>query len=243
MSLDQELLAQIDRYKEIMQKDPNSREFLTLAELYRKLGVAEEATTILREGLNRHPDFVDARLAMARVYLTQGQVEDAAREFEEVIRQDPANFVAYKLLGEIAMQKQDHEKAAERFGAAYNLEPDDAECKVMLDYIGSLLGRNLMTEFGAGAGAKAEAPEAVKVEPPSGETIAVAPEGEFGAFEEGEEEIGEPGVEDIEETEVIFAEGEELEDIQEFEDSDTEIGLFDESEILKKLKILKKLAG
>ena len=49
MSLDQELLAQIDKYKEIMQKDPNSREFLTLAELYRKLGVAEEATTILRE--------------------------------------------------------------------------------------------------------------------------------------------------------------------------------------------------
>ena len=58
MSLDQELLAQIDKYKEIMQKDPNSREFLTLAELYRKLGVAEEATNILREGLNRHPEYV-----------------------------------------------------------------------------------------------------------------------------------------------------------------------------------------
>ena len=41
----------------------------------------------------------------------------------------------------------------------------------MLDYIGSLLGRNLMTEFGA------EAPEAAQVEPlapsPAGETIAV----------------------------------------------------------------------
>ncbi len=92
MSLDQELLAQIDKYKDVMQKDPYSREFLTLAELYRKLGVAEEATNILREGLKRHPDYVDARLAIARIYLTQGQVEDATREFEEVIRQTPKNL-------------------------------------------------------------------------------------------------------------------------------------------------------
>ncbi len=176
MSLDQELLAQIDKYKEIMQKDPNSREFLTLAELYRKLGVAEEATTILQEGLNRHPDFVEARLAMARVYLTQGQVDAATKEFEEVILQDSGNFVAYKLLGEIAMQKQEHEKAAERFGAAYKLKPDDPECKVMIDYIGSLLNRDLMSELsGGGGGEAAEEPPVAQAATP-GETIAVAPE-------------------------------------------------------------------
>ena len=194
MSLDQELLAQIDKYKEIMQKDPNSREFLTLADLYRKLGVAEEATHILQDGLKKHPDFVEARLAIARIYLTQGQVEDATREFEQVIQQDASNFVAYKLLGEIAMQKQEHEKAAERFGAAYHLKPDDQECKVMLDYIGSLLGKDVTPQLeGAPPPQQAAAPPPA---PTTGETIAVAPDGEFGEFEEFEEaeeleEVGE----------------------------------------------------
>jgi cytochrome c-type biogenesis protein CcmH/NrfG len=188
MSLDQELLAQIDKYKDVMQKDPNSREFLTLAELYRKLGVAEEATNILREGLNRHPDYVDARLAIARIYLTQGQVEDATREFEEVIRQDPKKFVAYKLLGEIAMQKQDHEKAAERFGSAYKLNPDDPECKVMLDYISSLLGRDITPKIRGGEPAPApRPPKAAPVTPSPGETIAVSPEEGFEDFEVTEE--------------------------------------------------------
>lgn len=147
MALDQELVAQIDKYKAILQKDPNSKEFLNLAELYRRLGVAEEAQRILREGLKKHPNFVEARVALARLLLTQGETAKAAQEFETVIRQDPGNFLSYKLLGEIAMQKNDLEKAAERFGAAYKIKPDDQECKVMLDYIGSLLGRNVFPQL------------------------------------------------------------------------------------------------
>jgi len=221
MSLDQELLAQIDRYKDIMQKDPNSREFLTLAELYRKLGVAEEATKILRDGLTRHPDYVEARLAMARVYLTQGQVEDATREFEEVIRQDTGNFVAYKLLGEIAMQKQDSEKAADRFGAAYRIKPDDPECKVMLDYIGKLLGRDLFAQYGAGTAVIPPKSVPKPAPPAPAATIAVAPEDEFGEFEEAEEleEISELEEEELEEEELEedFSEPAMPEDIGEFE--------------------------
>ncbi len=218
MSLDQELLAQIDRYKDIMQKDPNSREFLTLAELYRKLGVAEEATKILRDGLTRHPAYVEARLAMARVYLTQGQVEDATREFEEVIRQDTGNFVAYKLLGEIAMQKQDSEKAAERFGFAYRIKPDDPECKVMLDYIGKLLGRDLFVLYGAGT-AVIPPRSAPKPVPAAAATIAVSPADEFGEFEENEEleEITDLEEEELEEIEEDIVEPEMPEDIGEFE--------------------------
>ena len=219
MSLDQELLAQIDRYKDIMQKDPNSREFLTLAELYRKLGVAEEATKILRDGLTRHPAYVEARLAMARVYLTQGQVEDATREFEEVIRQDTGNFVAYKLLGEIAMQKQDSEKAAERFGAAYRIKPDDPECKVMLDYIGKLLGRDLFAQYGAGTAVIPPKPAAKQPAPPAA-TVAVAPEDEFGEFEEAEEleEISELEEEELEEIEEEISEAGGIGEFEPIED-------------------------
>lgn len=244
MSLDQELLAQIDRYKDIMQKDPNSREFLTLAELYRKLGVAEEATKILRDGLTRHPAYVEARLAMARVYLTQGQVEDATREFEEVIRQDTGNFVAFKLLGEIAMQKQDSEKAAERFGAAYRIKPDDPECKVMLDYIGKLLGRDLFALYGAGTAVIPPKPAAKQPAPPAA-TVAVAPEDEFGEFEEAEEleEISELEEEELEEIEEEISEaggiGEfepieeviEEEPMIESEEGMEEIEEFDEEEV------------
>ena len=67
--------------------------------------------------------------------------QDYASLTREVIAQDSGNFVAYKLLGEIAMQKQDHEKAAERFGAAYKLKPDDPECKGRRDDSGSRLNR------------------------------------------------------------------------------------------------------
>lgn len=235
MSLDQELLAQIDKYKEIMQKDPDSREFLTLADLYRKLGVAEEATNILKEGLNKHPDYVAARLAIARIFLTQGQVEDATREFEEVIRQDTSNFVAFKLLGEIAMQKQEHEKAADRFGAAYQLKPDDQECKVMLDYIGSLLGRDVTPSPGGGG-----APAAAEAPPPSGETIAVD-DGGFEDFEAAED------VEDVEELggmdDFGGVEEPDLDDFEELPDEEPDLDDFEELPEMDDMGDIEEVAG
>ena len=244
MSLDQELLAQIDRYKDIMQKDPNSREFLTLAELYRKLGVAEEATKILRDGLTRHPAYVEARLAMARVYLTQGQVEDATREFEEVIHQDTGNFVAYKLLGEIAMQKQDSEKAAERFGAAYRIKPDDPECKVMLDYIGKLLGRDLFAQYGAGT-AVIPSKSAAKQPAPPAATVAVAPEDEFGEFEEAEEleEISELEEEELEEIEEEISEAGGIGEFEPIEDVIEEEPMIESEEGMEEIEEIEDMSG
>ena len=244
MSLDQELLAQIDRYKDIMQKDPNSREFLTLAELYRKLGVAEEATKILRDGLTRHPAYVEARLAMARVYLTQGQVEDATREFEEVIHQDTGNFVAYKLLGEIAMQKQDSEKAAERFGAAYRIKPDDPECKVMLDYIGKLLGRDLFAQYGAGTAVIPPKPAAKQPAPPAA-TVAVAPEDEFGEFEEAEEleEISELEEEELEEIEEEISEAGGIGEFEPIEDVIEEEPMIESEEGMEEIEEIEDMSG
>lgn len=115
--------------------------------IYRYMGEYARAVHDYNKVLELNPDYVNARFAIGRIYLIEGQIEDATRELEKVVRQDPKNFIAYKLLGEIATQKQEYEKAAELFGAAYKLKPDDPETKVMLDYIGSLLGRDVIPQL------------------------------------------------------------------------------------------------
>lgn len=110
----------------------------------------EQIINDLREsGILDHlgnPSDVKTRLARARHYLLQGQVKQATREVEEVLRQEPENAVVHKRLGEIAMKQQKYEEAAKHFGVAYAFNPNDPETELALNHIGSLVGKDLLSE-------------------------------------------------------------------------------------------------
>ena len=91
----------IEKLKERVDKDPNSKLFVPLAEEYRKEGLVEEAIKVLQDGLERQPGYMSARVALGKIYLEKGMPQEARGEFENVIKAIPDNLYAHKKLAEI----------------------------------------------------------------------------------------------------------------------------------------------
>lgn len=104
--------TRIDELKRRVDEDPASLAFAALGEEYRRLGKLAEAVEACRAGLPRHPEYVSARVTLARALLELGDQEAARVEFERVIRQAPENLAAIRGLAEICR------RPAEGLGAA-----------------------------------------------------------------------------------------------------------------------------
>jgi Flp pilus assembly protein TadD len=72
-----------------------------------------EAAAILAQFLQAHPDAIDARLVYARVLVGADRLEEAQRQFEDVLRRAPKNADSLFALGVLALE-------AERFAEARN---------------------------------------------------------------------------------------------------------------------------
>ncbi|CCO24390.1 tetratricopeptide repeat protein [Maridesulfovibrio hydrothermalis] len=56
--------SKIEWYQEVLALEPSSKVFFPLARLYVEIGSHEKAVTTLRMGLDRHPDYLEARLLL-----------------------------------------------------------------------------------------------------------------------------------------------------------------------------------
>ena len=62
----------IELYREMLQQDPRSRAFFLLAEAFQEAGLCKEAVAVLREGLQWHPDFLEARMLLVQILFATG---------------------------------------------------------------------------------------------------------------------------------------------------------------------------
>ena len=84
-----------------VEKDPASIAFAQLAEEYRRGGDYQQAITICREGLARHPGYLSAQVTLGRALIELGQVDEARKELEAVLSVAPDNLAAIRALAEI----------------------------------------------------------------------------------------------------------------------------------------------
>jgi tetratricopeptide (TPR) repeat protein len=94
-------LKDIEKLKERVDKDPNSKLFVPLAEEYKKEGMLDEAISVLLGGIERQPGYMSARVSLGKIYLEKGMMNEARSEFESVIKSIPDNLYAHKKLAEI----------------------------------------------------------------------------------------------------------------------------------------------
>ena len=81
--------------------DPASIAFAQLAEEYRRAGNYQEAVKYCRNGLARHPGYLSARVTLGRALMELGELDDALREFDLVLRTAPDNLAAIRGVAEI----------------------------------------------------------------------------------------------------------------------------------------------
>ena len=82
---------------------------------------------LVSDALDAEPDCVPLRLMRARAHIALRRDLEAQSDLREIIRLDPQCSVAYRLIGELAARRDEHESAAIFFREALRLDPDDRE--------------------------------------------------------------------------------------------------------------------
>ena len=95
------LAASIRRYEERLARDPRSLAFAPLADAYRKAGRARDAIRLCREGLERFPHYVTARLILAKALLDEGHPDGALAEVQAILAGSTQEAQAHRLAGEL----------------------------------------------------------------------------------------------------------------------------------------------
>jgi tetratricopeptide (TPR) repeat protein len=107
--------------------DPASIAFAQLAEEFRRLGNFHEAVQYCRRGLARHPGYLSARVTLGRSLLELGILDEAAHEFETVLRTVPDNLAAIRGMAEIHQRRGAMERALEYYKRALALARFDPD--------------------------------------------------------------------------------------------------------------------
>lgn len=76
----------IEWYQEVLALEPGSRIFFPLAKLFVEFGQLDDAERTLRQGLDRHPDSMEARLLLIQVLTRQERYDEALEHLSTVIK-------------------------------------------------------------------------------------------------------------------------------------------------------------
>ncbi|MDP2753513.1 MAG: tetratricopeptide repeat protein [Nitrospirota bacterium] len=118
-------LEEIERLKEKVDNDPNSKLFIPLAEEYKKAGMFDEAIDVLIKGLEKQPGYMSARVSLGKILFERGMLQEAKAEFEKVIGAIPDNLYAHKRLAEIYRDLGERDRAVKEFKTVLKLNPMD----------------------------------------------------------------------------------------------------------------------
>lgn len=95
-----------------------------LAYLYdEELGRPEQAVRYYERTLDAQPDYLPARIRLARLYIDLGRDAEADALLHDVLRLDPQNAVAHLLLGQLA-GPEDPARAIEHYEAVLRTQPE-----------------------------------------------------------------------------------------------------------------------
>ena len=70
----------IEWYREVLEIEPNSKIFFPLSRMLAKDGRAEEAIAVLRQGVGRHPDHIEARLFLVELLYSANRAVELQQE-------------------------------------------------------------------------------------------------------------------------------------------------------------------
>lgn len=121
--------ALIKKYLTIYKKNPKSKVFALLADLYRKQGEVDKAFHLCKTGIKEHPQFALGHIALALILLDMNKLEMAAEALEKAIDFSPENIFAYKLLGQTWLKIKNPKKTLQAYKMVLFLDPGNKSAK------------------------------------------------------------------------------------------------------------------
>lgn len=120
-------VSRLEELKKLLQKDPTSRQFLALAEEYRRHEKYRDAVITLERGLQMHTTSVAAHVALGRTYQQLERPEDAIRAFTNALRLDRENLVAIRHLAEVYLARGEKLEAVKKLKLYRGLNAGDRD--------------------------------------------------------------------------------------------------------------------
>jgi tetratricopeptide (TPR) repeat protein len=108
-------------------RDPDGRAFAPLAEAYLTRGDLDEALALVVDGLGRLPDFATGHLVAARVHRARGDGAAARQAVEALLALDGGSAPGLRLLGEMAEEAGQTDRAVSAFREALARDPGYAD--------------------------------------------------------------------------------------------------------------------
>ncbi|GBD99426.1 tetratricopeptide repeat protein [bacterium BMS3Abin07] len=152
-------LEEIEKLKERIARNPDSKLVVPLAEEYRKAEMFDQAIDVLKQCLEEQPSYMSARVALGKIYLEKGMPEEAQSEFEEVIKTIPDNLFAQKKLAEIYKELGQAGKAVQQYQMVLNINPLDEDAQRNIEQLSGSFSDEVDTHEDTSAVEKAELPD------------------------------------------------------------------------------------
>lgn len=127
----------IDKYEAQIQREPRSKVFAPLAEIYRKLGSLDKSLEILKQGIRYNPEYVLGYLGLAACYKDLGQHQLNYVMLKPLTSSNKDNIKLLKYFAESAELTNNFQEALETFKFILFLNPKDQEAIVKVKYLES----------------------------------------------------------------------------------------------------------
>jgi len=119
-------------YRQVLALDPDVPwNYINLGILLGKANRLNEAIQTLKEGRQKFPDSITILTHLMAAYLRAGQTIEALAAGQEVLVNDPTNFDALYIVGDIFARQQKWAEAVSYFERALQIEPEN---KTLLEF-------------------------------------------------------------------------------------------------------------
>jgi len=132
--------SEIEKLERRHAENPDGRFFAPLADAYRKAGHLDQALTVVRAGLEKHPEYLSAHIVLGRCLLATKDDDGASQAFQRVLSLDAENIIALKSLAEIAERKGDPAQACNWLQQLLKIDPMNVDADADLKRLGGAVG-------------------------------------------------------------------------------------------------------
>ena len=115
----------VKTYQDILDKNPDSKVFCPLAQIYRMKNETEKAKELCRRGIRHNPSYSAGYIVLARIHIEENDRDSALSVLNSARELSPENPKIYRLFGELYQKSNDIEKTLWAFKMVLFLRPWD----------------------------------------------------------------------------------------------------------------------
>ena len=130
----------IKELETLVEKDPDSKYFCSLAQIYFATGRQEQAEKLCLNGLLKHPFYSQAYIILGEIYKEREEPEKALPLFEKAREMNPDNPNIYKNLAVIYKSQNSIEKTLQAYKKWSLLSPGNEMLSQTVQHLEKVLG-------------------------------------------------------------------------------------------------------